>query len=612
MKPIHYPSPRLLHPLYLLLLLLITSTAFPQSRKVKERIRQVENNLMPYVPVKGFAGWNLLDRMAYYKVPGLSIAVIHDYKIEWAKGYGLADTIRKIPVTTETMFSAGSISKLLMAATALKMVENGQLDLNRPINDYLSSWKVPENDYTRKTPITLRMLLSHSAGTSQTSYFGFTPTEPLPSIVEVLNGAPIAGTRGVVVNSEPGKEFRYSGGGSMVAQMALMDVSGKSFSALTQQLLFEPLGMRHSTFEQPVPARFARQCAWAYSEASWFKGMPYVYPQQAAAGLYSTPTDLARFFLDLQQSFRGKGTVLSAATTRTMFTPQVNVSDGGYKEQMGIGPFLIQRTDNKDPRGIYFEFTGVNAGFLAYGIASVEGGNGVIIMLNSGDNQNGIGKEIRRAVAKVYDWYQYLPEEIQPIALSDAELDAFTGRYRMGPDEVLKLRKEKNYLVETINDGPDIYCFPTAKDSIVFTDYNIKGFFTRDADGKVVGVQNIYQQKPMPRMKDDEFTPSEYLKNHRYAEAKIAFSALKMNEGQITYLAYDLMNRRPMEAAAVRTVLEVAVEQHPNSSMVYSRWGDFYLKRNDRSRAIEMYEKAVSLDPSDSQTKEVLAGLKKS
>jgi CubicO group peptidase (beta-lactamase class C family) len=592
-------------------LMLFVGEAFAQSEKVREQINQVENSLIPFVPVKGFESWNILDRMKYYNVHGVSIAVIKDYKIDWAKGYGFADTSRNMPVTTETMFSAGSISKFLMAATALKMVENGQIELDKPINNYLTSWKIADNEFTKKTPITLRMLLSHSAGTSQSSYFGFTPNQPLPTIVEILSGAKISETRPVVVNSEPNKEFRYSGGGSMIAQLALMDISQKKFEEITKELLFDKLGMANSTFEQPVPSKFAKQISWAYSSASWFKGMPYVYPQQAAAGLYTTPSDLAKFFIDIQNSYNGNGKILSQSTTRNMLVPQQNVSDGSYKEQIGIGPFLIQRTDNNDPNGVYFEFTGVNAGFLAYGIASITNGNGVIVMLNSGDDVNGLGKEIRRAVAKTYEWTNFLPEEIQPIELTDNELVQFVGRYRMGTDEVLYLRKEKNYLVENINEGNDIYCFPISRDTIIFSDYNIKGFFKKNEKGEVIGLQNIYQDKPMPKMKDDEFSPSEYLKMKKYDKAKEAFGAMKMNEYQITYLAYDLMNKKPLNIDAVKTILDLAMEQHPNSSIVYSRWGDYYLKLNDKQKAVQSYQKAIELDPTDQQTMDILNGLKK-
>jgi CubicO group peptidase (beta-lactamase class C family) len=592
-----------------ILLLSLAGRASAQDNAVPGRIKAVENSLIPFVPVKGFKGWNIQDRMKYYNVPGVSIAVIKNYKIDWAKGYGLADTAKKIPVTAATMFSAGSISKFLMAVTALKMVEKGQIELDEPINNYLASWKIAENYFTKKTPVTLRMLLSHSAGTSQSSYFGFTPTQALPTIVEILRGAKVSETRAVVVNSEPNKEFRYSGGGSIVAQLALMDVAKKSFSDLAQELLFDKLGMKNSTFEQPVPARFSSQCSWAYSSASWFKGMPYIYPQQGAAGLYTTPTDLAKFFIDVQKSYIGKGKLLSPATTHKMLTPQQDVSDGSYKEQIGIGPFLIQRTDNRDPNGVYFEFTGVNAGFLAYGIASITNGNGVIIMLNSGDDVNGLGKEIRRAVAKVYDWTNFLPEEIKPMILTDIELDKFVGRYRMSADEVLYLRKEKNYLVENINEGNDIYCFFVDKDSLVFTDYNVRAGFNRNDQGDVISLQNIYQEKPMPKMKKDEFSPGEYLKMGKYDEAKKGYRSMNLNEYQVTYFAYELMNKKPLNIDAVKTILDLALEQHPHSSIVYSRWGDFYVKVNDKGNAIKSYQKAAELDPNDLTIREVLNGL---
>ena len=148
----------------LIILILFAGQVFTQNKSLPNRIKEVENNLIPFVPIKGFKGWNIIDRMKYYKVPGVSIAVIKDYKIDWAKGYGLADTLQKIPVTTETMFSAGSISKFLMAVTALKMVENGHIELEKPINNYLTTWKITENDFTQKTPITIRMLWTHFYG----------------------------------------------------------------------------------------------------------------------------------------------------------------------------------------------------------------------------------------------------------------------------------------------------------------------------------------------------------------------------------------------------------------------------------------------------------------
>lgn len=583
-----------------------------QQSETSKRIREVENNLIPFVPVKGFESWNIKDRMKYYNVTGVSIAVIKDFKIDWAKGYGLADKAKNIPVTTETMFSAGSISKFVAAVTAFDLVQNGKMELDAPINNYLTSWKIAENDFTRKTPITLRMLLSHTAGTSQASYFGFTPDKKLPTIVEILSGSTSSESRSVVINSEPKKEFRYSGGGSLVAQMAMMDVSKQSFADLTQATIFDKLEMKNSTFAQPLPAKYLSQASWAYSNAPWFKGMPYVYPQQAAAGLYSTPTDLAKFFIDVQKSYRGDGKILKQSFAKEILTRQADVSDGSYKEEIAVGPFLIQRTDNNnDPKGIYFEFTGVNAGFLAYGMANLVDGSGVVIMLNSGDDVNGLGKEIRRAVAKTYGWYRFLPDEIEPLNLSAQELDNYVGRYRKGVDEVVYLRREKNYLVENINDGNEIYCFPVAKDTIVFTDYNVKGTFGRDEKGNIISLKSDWQDKPMPKMNDNEFTPTELLKAKKYKEAKEGYRQMNLNEYQITYLAYNLLNKKSVDSEAVKTVLELAAEQHPNSAVVYSRWGDFYLFQKDKANAVKNYRRALELDPNDQQTKETLNNLMK-
>ncbi|HEX2532285.1 MAG TPA: serine hydrolase domain-containing protein, partial [Chitinophagaceae bacterium] len=326
--------------------------AVAQDTALAGRIRSVENGLIPYVPVRGFPSWTLAERMRHYGVPGVSIAVIRDFRIDWAKGYGLADTLRNIPVTTETLFSAGSISKLVLAMAALRQVQEGTLALDAPVNRYLRSWKIEENEWTRATPVTLRMLLSHTGSTIQSSYFGFPPgKKPLPGILDILNGSPSAESRKVIVNSAPGKEFRYSGGGSMIAQLLLMESTRRRFEDLTEQTVFRPLGMRHSTFEQPLLPALSRQASEAYSVAPWFRGMPYVYPQQAAAGLYSTPSDLARFFINLQRSYAGSGTVLQQATARQMFRPQVKVSEGFYREEMGLGPFLLQQYGNRTEKG---------------------------------------------------------------------------------------------------------------------------------------------------------------------------------------------------------------------------------------------------------------------
>ncbi|RYY68876.1 MAG: serine hydrolase [Chitinophagaceae bacterium] len=598
--------------LFLYITFALLSAAIGQSPKQPNRIKAVENNLIPYVPVQGFPAWNIRERMKYYDIPGASIAVIKDYKIDWAKSYGLADTTKKTPVTNNTMFSAGSISKLVTAIIAMRLVERGKLSLDSPINNYLTSWKLKESDFTRKQPVTLRMLLSHTGGTSQSAYFGYLPTKTtLPTIVQILNGDSLAEVNPVVANSEGGKEFRYSGGGYMIVQMAIMDALKKDFALIADEEIFRPLAMRNSTFTQPLPPQFAKQAAWGYSTASWYKGMPYVYPQQAAAGLYSTPTDLALLLIELQKCYDGKGKLLNAATMKRLVGPVTTISKGAYLEQMGLGAFLLERSDNTSPQGKYFEHQGANAGFISFAIGSVQGGNGVVIMLNSGDDFNAFGTELRRSIARVYGWTNFLPPAIKPVKLSNEVLDSYVGRYRKGADEVLSLRREGSYLVEKINDSRDIYCFPIAKDTIVFTDYNVKGYFGRGVDGQIISLRNEYQSETqaMPKMKGNEFTPSEHLKAKRYIEAKEGFKGLNLNEYQITYLAYDWLNKKPMDAHAVKTLLDVAVEQHPRSSIVYSRWGDFYKAIGDRQAATKSYKKSLELEPGNKDVIESLRNL---
>jgi CubicO group peptidase (beta-lactamase class C family) len=577
------------------------------AQTLNERILAVENNLIPYVAAKDFKPWNLEERMRYHNVKGVSIAVINNFEVEWAKAYGWADTLRQVPMTTETMLSAGSISKLVMAAGALKMVESGQLGLDEPINQYLQSWKLGENDFTRQTPVTLRMLLSHTGGTSQSSYYGFEAgTTPLPTPLEVVSGASIAKSRAIGVIKTPNTGFQYSGGGSMVAQLAMMDASGAEFEPLMRRLVLDPLGMTASTFSQPLSPKYASKASWGYQQAPWYKGTPFVYPQQAAAGLYSTPTDLAKFLIDIQRCYQGKGQLFSQPTAKTMMQPQAVISEGNYIESIAAGPFLLQRRDNNSEKGIYFTFDGANAGFTAFAIANLTEGYGVVIMLNSGNDFNALGKEIRRSVALTYNWHKFLPEPVNVAPLSKTDLNAYAGRYRKDLDEVIYMQPEGNYLAETINQGKVIYCYPVQKDTIIFSDYNIKGWFVRDSTGQVIGLQNEYQTTYMPRMKADEFTATELFRQGKIEAAKAQIRGFGFDEYALTYRAYESY----LNLDIAKAYLEVTEELFPKSSILTVRWGDYYALKNNRKMARKYYKKALLLNPGDDYIKSQLKSLK--
>ena len=270
--------------------LLCQSRAGDFAPEVDKRIATAESNLIPAVRIKGHAAGKLAERMKQLRVPGVSVAVVNDYKIEWAKAYGLADSQTKAPVTTATLFQAGSVSKPVAAMAALKLVEEGQLNLDRDVNAQLKSWKVPENKFTEKHPVDLRAILSHTAGFTVHGFPGYAVGKPIPTLPQIFDGEKPANTRSIRVDKVPGKGFRYSGGGTTVMQQLVIDVTGRPFPQVTHDLVLAPLAMTSSSYEQPLPADWATRTATAHNRlGNPIPGRWHIYPEMAAAGLWTTP-----------------------------------------------------------------------------------------------------------------------------------------------------------------------------------------------------------------------------------------------------------------------------------------------------------------------------------
>jgi len=247
------------------------STKSIQGNNADARIKRIVDGLLPAAVIKGqpLRAMTLTDRMKYYNVPGVSIAFFDHGQVAWARGYGLADIVTRKPVTPDTLFQAASVSKSVTALAALRLVQEGKLQLDEDVNLKLKSWKVPDNEYTKNEKVTLRRLLSHTAGFNVPSVGGYVAGEALPTTVQILNGEKPANNEAVRVNSTPGKEFSYSGGGYVVVQLLLMDVTGKSFPELMHDLVFEPLAMTRSTFENPLPRAYGRMRRNLTTESSF-------------------------------------------------------------------------------------------------------------------------------------------------------------------------------------------------------------------------------------------------------------------------------------------------------------------------------------------------------
>jgi CubicO group peptidase (beta-lactamase class C family) len=320
-----------------------TVGASAETEPLPARIARVINNLQPLNPIRNqpMPKRTLSERMAHYQTPGVSIAIINDGAIEWAGGFGVKHWRKSARVDDRTLFQAASISKMVFAVAVMRLVQDGKIDLDADINTYLTSYKVPSNgDW--QPGITIRQILNHSAGLTVSGFPGYSSDDSLPVIRDVLEGKAPANTGRVQVNIIPGLQSRYAGGGTILAQVAITDFLKRDFPTLMEELVFEPLAMRDSTFVQPLPRRKHKQAAtghpWRYRA---LQGKWHVYPEQAAAGLWTTPTDLAKFGLALQQVLRDhQQQFLSSNSVAAMLTP---FSD----ENVGLGVFIEGKGDNE-------------------------------------------------------------------------------------------------------------------------------------------------------------------------------------------------------------------------------------------------------------------------
>ena len=330
-----------------------------------------------------------------FNVPGVSIAVIKDFKVVATYTYGVADVETGAPVTPETMFQAASISKPVAAMASLKAVQNGRFSLDQDINTILKTWKLPDGPFTAERRVTPRGLMSHTSGTGDAFGFpGYAPQAALPSIAQILDGVqPPSNLRAVRLERPPMTGFEYSGGAVLIQQLALTDAVGKPFPEIAREWVLDPIGMTNSTYEQPLPARREKQAARAHNRTGERMGDPWhVYPEQAAAGLWTTPTDLARFAIEVQLSLLGKSNrVLSETTAREMVTP------------VGVGPFAVGFQIAKEGEGWYFMHGGSNWGFQCDLIAHRLKGYGAVIMTN-GDGGGALIGRLRRLIQQEYKW----------------------------------------------------------------------------------------------------------------------------------------------------------------------------------------------------------------
>lgn len=395
------------------------AAAEPGASENSTRIARIENGLLPPISIKGqpTPTYALPQRMEHHKVAGVSVAFFENGRIAWTRGYGFADAEKKTPVTPDTLFQAASISKPVASLAALHLVEDGKLFLDEDVNSKLTSWKVPENDFTKEQKVTLRRLLTHSAGLTVHGFPGYAAGDATPSVVQVLNGEKPANTAPVRVEAEPGKVWNYSGGGFTIAQLLMTDVTGKGFPDLMHDLVLQPAKMAHSTYEQPLPKDRSSQASTPYrSSGEPVKGGPHTYPEMAAAGLWTTPSDLGRMAMEVEKEYEGKSSkILTQAMARQYLTRQ--------KDNWGLGVAV-----EGEGASLHFSHGGGNEGYRCFFVDFPERHQGVAIMTNA-DNGGTLWSELLRSIAREYGWpgFEVVEKTIIPV---DAKiLASYAGTY---------------------------------------------------------------------------------------------------------------------------------------------------------------------------------------
>jgi CubicO group peptidase (beta-lactamase class C family) len=444
------------------------------------RIGRVLRGLRPPVEVEGrpAARWTLAERMTHHKVPGVSIAVIEGGRVAWARGFGVKEAGKSDSVTPTTLFQAASISKPVAATAMLRLVERGTLQLDTNVNTYLKSWKVPDNKFTTTEKVTLRRIVSHTAGLTVHGFPGYATTEPLPTVVQVLDGVKPANTAPVRVDTTPGSIERYSGGGTTVMQQLLVDVTGKPFPALMQELVLGPAGMKSSTYEQPLPTARSAEAARAHGrDGSPIPGGWHVYPEMAPAGLWTTPTDLATWALAITDARAGRSTtLLSQGMTSQMLTAQ--------KGEIGLGPFV-----GGSGRNFHFGHGGANEGFHSELVMYPELGLGAAVMTN-GDGGPLLIREVLRSLAAEYGWPDYGAERVPAVTLDAKTVAGLVGTYqlRVGRGIPAQVQQDGDRLMLRAQPIPEQQLVPKSDTSFVMSTLGWQVTFARDASGRATAI----------------------------------------------------------------------------------------------------------------------------
>ncbi len=567
------------------------------------QIEKVENGLAHVNRIKGEPTWSIEERMQHYGVPGVSIAVIKDHKIEWSKAFGVKDRDTNEPVTKGTLFQCASISKPVSASAALRMAEAGLFELDSDVNNYLDSWKLPENAFTEKQHVSLKHLVSHKGGLTVHGFLGYSPGQEVPSLLQVLDGTSPANSGAIRVDKMPGEGMRYSGGGYCVMQQMMIDQTGKRFPQIMRESVLGPLGMKNSTYQQPLPSTRLAEAATGYlPDGRMVPGKRHSYPEMAPAGLWTTVEDLAKFLIELQLAYQGKSNkILSSNMARKMID-----------ENLGI----FTRSNGTE---FYFGHGGWNEGFSSDCRSHRDDGYGVVVLTNG--NQPEFIEEVINSVASAYQWANVV-QEFEALKPESAVTEKIVGRYNKRGD-LIKIFSDADKLYfqesgqpreELICVGPDKFVRRAAPHAIRFSTNDTTGLSQfayqlpneKDSDLKIIG----------NKLAEGDKLPIELLESGEFDKAVDAYVAAfksdpkqkSVQEDVLNALGYSLLGDNKVDFAI--RIFRINTILYPKSFNTWDSLGEGLAKKGQVKEAIENYEKSLELNPGNTGAIEMIKKLK--
>jgi CubicO group peptidase (beta-lactamase class C family) len=450
------------------------------AQSAQQRMQAVQGHLFPYVSIRGntHKGMNLDSQMKAFAVPGVSIAAIRDGTIDWARAYGVSSN-GGAAVSTETLFGAASIAKPVTALGVLKLVEDGKIDLDADVNRYLKRWKIPDNEFTVEQKVTVRELLNHTSGIGTHNGEVYDPSSAVPTLLQLLEGEKPARTPPVRVGAIPGTKFAYSNGAYLVLTLLIEDVIGEPFAAYMKRTVLHPIGMKHSTFDAPLPLAWQTRAATAYgADGKWpVPPSKFVEPNLGAGGLWSTPTDLAKLLLEVQREYEGRShKVLHPQTMRRMVSPNMEIAS---PRRWGLG-FEV----GGSPEGPYIRHDG--SGYFEDDMVEYLHGNGIVVM-TSGGRGGELADEVIRSAGTVYNFPDFKSIEHSVVDVPASTLSSYAGTYAY-----IKVALEAGHLTAEIPVGsPAARLYPESPTRFFILDGQQELSFLLDSQQNVTGVEFI-------------------------------------------------------------------------------------------------------------------------